>query len=138
MRHYTAEVDFKTSTTPDEIMEVIEAFHGVYTFREQRDEHAINISFPADSGKQAIAIATAVTEKFGEITGLKVLTSEEFDRQEGFTHIPDLVSVTQAAQIMGITRSAVIQRIESGSIYAVKVGNAWVIPSGSLPPPKNG
>jgi len=137
MRHYTAEVDFKTSITPDEIMAVIETFHGVYTFHEQRHAHAVTISFPADSGKQAIAIATAVAEKFGEVTGLKVLTSEEFDRQEGFTHIPDLVSVTQAAQIMGITRSAVIQRIETGSVYAVKVGNAWVIPSATLPTPQD-
>lgn len=133
MRHYTAEVDFKATATPDEIMEEIEAFHGVYAFHEGRDEHGVTISFPADSAKQAIAIATAVTEKFGEVTGLKVLTSEEFDRQEGFAPIPDLVSVTQAAEMMGITRSAVIQRIETGSIYAVKVGNTWVIPSASLP-----
>lgn len=134
MRHYTAEVVFKTTAAAEEIMDVIKDFHGVYTIRGAGEEHAITISYPADSDKQAETIAEAVTEKFGEVVGLNVLTTQDRDRNEGYPPIPDLVSVTQAAEMLGVTRSAVIQRIESGSIYAVKVGNAWVIPSAILPP----
>lgn len=41
--------------------------------------------------------------------------------------IPDLVSVVEAATILGITRQAVLQRIEAGWLPARRVGRAWVM-----------
>lgn len=37
------------------------------------------------------------------------------------------LSVTEVAEYLGVTRSAVLQRIKSGSLPATKVGNAWSI-----------
>lgn len=40
----------------------------------------------------------------------------------------ELVSVTEAAGIMGLGRSQVLRLCNSGRIDARKVGNTWIIP----------
>lgn len=46
---------------------------------------------------------------------------------------PELVSVTQAARLLGVTRQAVLRRIDSGALPARKVGSTWTIPRSALP-----
>lgn len=40
--------------------------------------------------------------------------------------IPDLVSVTEAAAILGMTRQAVLLRAGAGQLLGAKVGSTWV------------
>lgn len=40
--------------------------------------------------------------------------------------IPDLVSVTEAAAILGVTRQAVLLMAGNGQLAGVKVGATWV------------
>ena len=42
------------------------------------------------------------------------------------------VSVAQAAELLGITRQAVLKRIHAGHLPATKVGRAYVLPRGAL------
>lgn len=42
-------------------------------------------------------------------------------------HIPDLVSITEAAEILGITRAAVHLRIQAGQLAARQAGTTWVM-----------
>jgi excisionase family DNA binding protein len=39
----------------------------------------------------------------------------------------DTITVTEAAEMYGVTRQAILQRIETGSLPAEKVGNQWEI-----------
>lgn len=45
-----------------------------------------------------------------------------------------LVSVQEAAQLLGVTRQRVLQRIAEGSLRAEKVGSRWVIDATALSP----
>lgn len=68
-----------------------------------------------------------------DITKVAVETSEDFDRRTDHTPVPPLVGVTEAAKILGVTRTAVLNRIERGTIPAQKVGSSsWVIPANAL------
>ena len=64
----------------------------------------------------------------------EVLTTADFDRRLGVdvTQIPELVSVTEAAAALGVTRQAVLQRIESGSLPATRIGTAWAVPRSAV------
>ncbi|MCW2751716.1 MAG: hypothetical protein JWR83_2826, partial [Aeromicrobium sp.] len=48
--------------------------------------------------------------------------------REGWEPVPDLVSVTEAAQLLGVTRQAVLDRINRKTLPAEKVGREYVIP----------
>ncbi|WP_431895898.1 helix-turn-helix domain-containing protein [Micromonospora haikouensis] len=40
--------------------------------------------------------------------------------------IPDLVSLQEAADILGISKQAVHKRVEAAQLLGARVGNAWV------------
>lgn len=40
--------------------------------------------------------------------------------------IPDLIPATEAAEILGITRQAVVLRAAAGQLLGAKVGSTWV------------
>lgn len=46
--------------------------------------------------------------------------------------LPPLVSVTEAATILGISAAATRQRAQAGKHGAVKVGEAWIFPRASV------
>ncbi len=45
----------------------------------------------------------------------------------------NIFSTTEVAEILGISRQAVLKKIKSGQIKAKKVGRNFVIPKGELP-----
>ena len=45
------------------------------------------------------------------------------------TKLPELLSVSEVAQRRGVSRQAVLQRIESGKLPARRVGSIWAIPA---------
>lgn len=45
-----------------------------------------------------------------------------------FTEYPDIVTVRQVQGMLGISRHAVYDLLEDGSIRGIKVGNAYKIP----------
>jgi excisionase family DNA binding protein len=45
----------------------------------------------------------------------------------------DILSIPEAAAILGVSRIAVFKRVKSGAIPAFRVGRAWAIARESLP-----
>lgn len=94
------------------------------------------ITLPADSHRQAMLTGyTLLSAAFapGAVRLFEVLTTEDFDRRlADLEHIPELVSVTEAAAALGVTRQAVLQRIESGSLPATRIGTAWAVPRSAV------
>lgn len=41
-------------------------------------------------------------------------------------HIPDLVSASEAATMLGLTRQAIQLMANNGQLVGAKIGNAWV------------
>jgi excisionase family DNA binding protein len=95
----------------------------------------VTVSLPATSLRQAVATALRVLGDAVEphqLLSLEVLTTADFDRRSGLIPVPDLVSVTEAAKALGVSRQAVLQRIESGSLPATRVGRGWAISPDAL------
>ena len=53
--------------------------------------------------------------------------TDEFDRRVGLASIPDLVSVTEAAALAGVSRQAILQRLEAGTLAGLKIGATWAV-----------
>lgn len=87
------------------------------------------ITVPATDLRQAFITACALARDAteSEVVAAEVMTTAEWDRRHGLEPLPELLSVTQVADALGVSRQAVLQRLESGSLSGVKVGNAWVI-----------
>ena len=136
MTDYTAEIAFRGNLTDDHIdhlMGALAPFH-VAVSGGTDGTFDVTLTAPAENLRQAthalLAVAEAAT---GEpATSIEVLATSAWDRRNGFIPVPELVSVTDAAAQLGVSRQAVLQRLESGSLAGQKVGKTWVIPSGNL------
>ena len=85
------------------------------------------ITLTAETLRQASEVVSSLT------TGLDVVrttieTTADFDRR-GQAEVPELMSISEVANALGVTRAAVQKRINAGSIPAVKVGSTWAIPA---------
>ncbi|MGH1563012.1 helix-turn-helix domain-containing protein [Mumia sp. DW29H23] len=92
------------------------------------------ISLPAESLAQASTTAVALVEAATGAAAIacEVATETEFDAREGFVSAPELVSVTQAAESLGVSRQAVLDRIARRTLPATKVGRDYVIPAEAI------
>lgn len=88
------------------------------------------ITLPADSIRQATVTALAVVAgAFAEEpVACTVMTTDEFDARQAFVPMPDLVSVAEAAELLGISRQRVLQKIVAHQLPAIRVGRDYAIP----------
>jgi excisionase family DNA binding protein len=133
MKHYSAHVELAATSYAgvEKLLEQLDAagFHPAVGF-SPRGWLDAQITFPATSIAQATLTATAVLH---DLTGLDavaatVMTEEEFDAREGFVPIPDLLSVTEVAELLGISRGRVLQLVDARQLEGSKIGNTLVIP----------
>lgn len=91
------------------------------------------ITLPAHTLAQAVATATALAAQVGDLEGIEVIPTQVWDRREGMK-IDDveLVSVTEAATILGLTSQAVRDRITAGTLPGRKIGRNWLVPTAAL------
>lgn len=117
----------------DELVDQLEPHHGTVGESARGYPFAM-ITLPANSLQQASAsAATIVSTAFGrEALVIVAMTTEEFDRREDWAEVPELVGVTEAAEILGVTRQRIQERISDGSIQATKVGKGWAIVKSTL------
>ena len=99
--------------------------------RGPRGHVVVALTVPADDVVQAVQTAVAVTSRAVDLPVLSVeaLPAEESARRAGLDPVPRLLSVSETATDLGVSRQAVLQRIESGSLPATRVGSAWAIPA---------
>lgn len=137
---YNVRAEVTTDLAPAAAARLLEQLDGYHPAvgRSPFGRTEVIISLPAESVRQALMTATAVLEDAigvsQDIVSLEVLTTADFDRRLGLDigHIPELVSVTEAAAALGVTRQAVLQRIESGSLPATRIGTAWAVPRSAV------
>lgn len=93
------------------------------------------LTIPGETLVQVMQTAVAIT---AQAIGAHVLTArfiatEEYDTRQGLDPLPEMVSVTEAAHTLGVSRQAVLQRLAGGSLPGRQVGTTWVIPRAALP-----
>lgn len=137
METYNAhvEVNRRTDYDPDRVIDALAEFHAAVGYSPRGFADA-QITLPAESLAQACSTAAAVVSSaYGgaEAIACSVMTEKEFMNREGWGDAPaELVSVMEAAQLLGITRQAVLQRIASKSLPAEKVGRGYAIPRAAV------
>ena len=91
------------------------------------------LTYPADSPRQATSTAWALAESADlDVSGIEVLPTSLWDQRADSVELPRLVSVAEGAEILGISRQAVAQRLDAGSLIGTRVGKVWVIPRAHL------
>ena len=101
----------------------------------ERGWASATITLPAESLDQAAHMATVLVGSAfaAEAIACEVMTEQERDARQGWTSTPsELVSVTEAAQLLGITRQGVLDGIKHKRFQAEKVGRDWTINRASL------
>lgn len=133
MQHYNATAEIRTRDL-EQLVDQLADVHAVASPTAGGWAEVV-ITVPAENLRQAVTTASAlVHQAAGDATvrRLEVLTTEAFDARQGLAPLPELVSATEAAAALGVSRQAVLQRLESGSLPGRKVGNGWVVPAAAL------
>jgi len=128
---YNVRVEYNTrQNLDDQVLDALVAYHPA-TGRGPRGHLEVELTLPATDVVQAVQTAVAVAARALDVPMLSVeaIPTDEFDRRLGVEPIPELLSVTEAASTLHVTRQAILQRIESGSLPATRVGNTYVVPS---------
>ena len=96
----------------------------------------ITITLPAESLADAITTALDVVKAAtrSDVVSIAATATDEFDRRIGLVpRVPDdLISVTEAAEILGVSRQAVMDRINRKTLPARKVGREYVLQRAAL------
>ncbi|MEO5920534.1 MAG: hypothetical protein ABIQ01_05260 [Pseudolysinimonas sp.] len=113
----------------DHLMDALAAY-GVSVGSGAHNHGTVTITVPAENISQAFSTAIAVAERASGLTivGAEVLPTDEFDARSGLEPIPALVSVAEAASMLGVTKVRANQMIGEGKFRtARRVGKSFVI-----------
>lgn len=123
-----------TIPTPDD--NTIHTLHTTLTdyhpaITTHNTETQLILTYPATTTLQATETALALIRAHNLTAhALTIETTSHYDNDT--PTIPPLVSVTEAATILGITRQAILQRINHKTIPATRIGDTWAIPRHAL------
>jgi excisionase family DNA binding protein len=83
---------------------------------------AANVRQAIDTG---LALASAASS--AELVAFEALPTADFDRREGLTPVPDLISAEEAAEMLGISRQAVHKKVTAGTLPGHRVGERTLV-----------
>lgn len=128
---YNATITLDTRNDVDELLlDALRRYHPA-TGRSPLGNVQVTITVSGEDIVQVLQTSVAVIarELRAPVLGADIMTTEEFDRRQGLEPVPELLSVVEAAARLGITRQAVLQRIEAGTLAATRVGKTWAVPA---------
>jgi excisionase family DNA binding protein len=62
------------------------------------------------------------------VAAAEVMTTAEFDQRLGMAPLPELLSVTEAAAVIGVSGARVRQLLDEGRLAGTKIGATWAVP----------
>lgn len=138
----TVELDIRDDGTGDRDDGIIDALdaYSPAVGRSPLGYIEVVLTVPAATLTQAAqTITSVIAESVGAtILSIEIMSVDEYSRRVGVKPMPELVSVTAAAEIAGVSRQAILARLETGSIAGEKVGNTWVVQKAALTASRHG
>ena len=135
MEHFNvrAELATRRRDLDDDLIDALDGYSPVVS-RSDRGRVEVIITLPADTLRQAITTALPLLEQAGNsgVIALEVMSTDEFDARNGIDPIPDLMSVSEAAELLGVTRTRVQQLLDEGKLPGSLVGRTYVIPRAAV------
>ncbi|MGB8386125.1 MAG: excisionase family DNA-binding protein [Dermatophilaceae bacterium] len=93
---------------------------------------SVTIAVDADTLRAAIMLALAVMQPHGTPVGVTAKLERLHHVESRWQHVPELMSVTEAGQRLGVSRQRVLQMIAEGKLPRIRVGNQLVLPAGTV------
>lgn len=137
MTSYTARIELaEPAPTPDRLDAIVDALTDYHPAASPsaRRRIEVTITLPADNLGQATTTALAVVHHATalEPTSIAIATTDDYDTTLGLTPLPEMMSVTQAAARLDVTRQAILQRLDAGTLPGQRVGSTWAIPTDAV------
>ena len=126
---YSVRVEYRTRDNVDEqLLDALAAYHPA-TGRGLRGWVEVYLTVPAEDFVQLAHTTIALTGKAlgAPVLAIEFMPQDEFDARLGLEPIPELLSVSEAAEMLHVSRQAVLQRIANRTLPATRIGNAWAI-----------
>lgn len=136
MKHYVVEVQ-TTEHGPkpdraDELMNALADYQPIIGTTVGRHVQ-ITITVPATTLGQAVHTALAVIQRCATPTAITAVPEHDREAHQSWIELPELVSVSEAGKILGITRQAVLGLIDRGQLPGRHVNTKIVaIPAASV------
>lgn len=134
MTDYNVRVELDTRDHIDnELVDHLAAYHPA-TGRTPQGRVEVWITLPAVTLTEAVRLGLLLVGAVSRTTlvAVEAMTTAEFDRRLGQESMPALVSVTEAAEQLGVSRQAVQQRLDAGTLPGQKVGKTWVVQASAV------
>ncbi|TFV83143.1 helix-turn-helix domain-containing protein [Blastococcus sp. CT_GayMR16] len=133
MTDYNARIELDSrdfdEAAVDVLMDVVEPYSGVVARAVHGGRVELILTVPAADLRQATITAMSIVLATGhQVYALEVLPTDDFHQRINATPVPELLSVTQTADELGISRQRALQLVNAGQLDAVKVGDTWVVP----------
>ncbi len=127
---YQAEMELSGKTLSDtETDKALDELPGLSAVISHDGPHPrVLLTINAESVVQATVLSVAAVERATgrTVVTLEVTPTELWDARQGFVPVPPLAGVTEAAEILGVSRQRVLQLVDAGKLPAQRVGNALV------------
>lgn len=127
---YDATMEFVGDPTPDRAEQVVGQladFDAAVSSSEAGDL-LVSITLEASSLAIATHLALGLAREFElELRRLEVLSTADSDRRRSIGALDDVMSVGEAAEVLGVSTQAIRQRLEARTLAGRKAGHAWHI-----------
>lgn len=128
---YTIEVEVDTPPPEgealDDLMDRLEECSPSISTGQGRSTLVL-ITVPAVSLRQAFSTALALLEPLGAPTMATIKTEARHHAEQGWPEVPELLSISEAAGTMGVSRQRVLQLVNDGRLPRHQVGKHLAIP----------
>lgn len=133
MAHYNATIEIAELLGDEPSADLLDALadFGPALTESLRRRTQVIITVQADSLRGASTAALSIVEGTGHApVTVQLMPTAEYDATAGMIDAPArLYSVTEAAELLGVTPQAIRARIKTGSLPATRIGESWAVPA---------
>lgn len=92
----------------------------------------VTITLPAASLAQAVATGLDVVGQLATPLTVEAMPQKMRDMELGGTPVPEMMSVAEAADALGVSQQTVLQMIDEGKIPGTRVGRTYSVPRSAV------
>ena len=115
----------------DAWVDQLQAWHGVVS-QGPGGHLVVTLTLPAESLASAAATGVIIAEWLAPALVVEVMPEKVRDARQGWAPLPELLSVSEAATRLGVSRQRVLHLINAGDLPAERVGTAWVLSAAAV------
>jgi excisionase family DNA binding protein len=132
--HYVIELELDTKPTAaalDALNAAVDDFHPSAS-TSPAGLLEVTITLPAEGLRQAVATGLALVATVAGVVRVQALPEAVRDAREGWDVVDELLSASEAAEALGVSRQRVLQMIDEGKLPRRRVGREYALPRSAV------